>query len=117
VALTPAPASGQVAPHVAGIWRRIMLRRPRWRAEAEVRTEYESGPPPAEAVATLGPAEPGRVVIDLAVVDARPAAGTAEARLAVAGRDGRPPRSLDDALGRLPAYALIGRRYVRVDGE
>jgi hypothetical protein len=117
VALTPAPGSGQVAPHVAGIWRRIMLRRPRWRAEAEVRTEYESGPPPAEAVATLGPAEPGRVVIDLAVVDARPAAGTAEARLAVAGRDGRAPRSLDDALGRLPAYALIGRRYVRVDGE
>ena len=29
-----APGSGQVAPHVAGIWRRILLRRPRWRAEA-----------------------------------------------------------------------------------
>jgi HD superfamily phosphohydrolase len=117
VALTPAPGSGQVAPHVAGIWRRIMLRRPRWRAEAEVRAEYESGPPPADAVATLGPAEAGRVVIDLAVVDARPAAGDADAHLAIAGRDGRPPRSLDEALGRLPAYALIGRRYVRADGE
>ena len=117
VALTPAPGSGQVAPHVAGIWRRILLRRPRWRAEAEIRAEYESGPPPDDAVATLGVAEPGRVVIDLAVVDARPTTGAAGASLAVAGRDGRPPRSLDAALGRLPAYALIGRRYVRADGE
>jgi HD superfamily phosphohydrolase len=117
VALTPAPGSGQVAPHVAGIWRRILLRRPRWRAEAEIRAEYESGPPPADAVATLGEAEAGRVVIDLAVVDARPAAADGEARLAVAGRDGRPPRSLGEALGRLPAFALIGRRYVRADGD
>jgi len=46
VTLTPAPGDGQVVPHVAGIWRRILLRRPRWRAEAEVRAEYESGPPP-----------------------------------------------------------------------
>ena len=117
VTLTPAPGSGHVAPHVAGIWRRILLRRPRWRAEAEVRAEYESGAPPADAVATLGDAEPGRVVIDLAVVDARPRTGAAGASLAVAGRDGRPPRSLDEVLGRLPAYALIGRRYVRADGE
>ena len=117
VTLTPAPGSGQVAPHVAGIWRRIMLRRPRWRAEAEVRAEYETGPPPADAVATLGAAEPGRVIIDLAVVDARPSAADADALLAIAGRDGRPPRPLAEALGRLPAYALIGRRYVRIDGE
>ncbi len=117
VVLTPAPGDGRVAPHVAGIWRRILLRRPRWRAEAEVRAEFESGPPPADAVATLGPAEPGRVIIDLAVVDARPSAADADALLAVAGRDGRPPRPLAEALGRLPAFALIGRRYVRVDGE
>ena len=117
VVLTPAPGDGRVAPHVAGIWRRIMLRRPRWRAEAEVRAEYETGPPPADAVATLGAAEAGRVIIDLAVVDARPSAAEADSLLAIAGRDGRPPRPLAEALGRLPAYALIGRRYVRVDGE
>ena len=118
VVLTPAPGDGRVAPHVAGIWRRrILLRRPRWRAEAEVRAEFETGPPPADAVATLGAAEPGRVIIDLAVVDARPSAAEADALLAIAGRDGRPPRPLADALGRLPAYALIGRRYVRVDGD
>jgi hypothetical protein len=106
-----------VAPHVAGIWRRILLRRPRWRAEAEVRAEFETGSPPPDAVATLGAAEPGRVIIDLAVVDARPSAADADALLAIAGRDGRPPRPLAEALGRLPAYALIGRRYVRTDGE
>ncbi len=117
VALTPAPGDGRVAPHVAGIWRRILLRRPRWRAEAEVRAEYESGPPPEDALATLGVAEPGRVTIDLAIVDARPAAADADALLAVAGRDGRPARPLGEALGRLPAFALIGRRYVRADGE
>jgi HD superfamily phosphohydrolase len=115
VVLTPAPGDGRVAPQVAGIWRQVLLRRPRWRAEAEIRAEYESGPPPADAIATLGRDEPGRVVIDLAVVDARPAADAADALLAVAGRDGRRPRSLAEALGRLPAYALIGRRYVRAD--
>ena len=57
------------------------------------------------------------MIIDLAVVDARPSAADADALLAVAGRDGRPPRPLAEALGRLPAYALIGRRYVRTDGE
>ena len=117
VVLTPAPGDGRVTPAVAGIWRRILLRRPRWHAEAEVRAEYESGDPPADAVATLGMAEPGRVTIDLAVVDARPSGEAAEAMLAVAGRDGRPSRSLPEALGRLPAYALIGRRYVRAEGE
>ncbi len=117
VSLMPAPGDGRVTPPVAGIWRRILLRRPRWRAEAEVRAEYESGPPPADAVATLGVAEPGRVTIDLAIVDARPAGATADAFLAGAGRDGRPGRPLSAALGRLPAFALIGRRYVRADGE
>jgi HD superfamily phosphohydrolase len=115
VVLTPAPGDGRVAPAIAGLWRRILLRRPRWRAEAEVRAEYESDEPPADAVATLGSPEPGRVVIDLAVVDARPPGSAADALLAVAGRDGRPGRPVSQALGRLPAYALIGRRYVRSD--
>jgi HD superfamily phosphohydrolase len=116
VVLTPAPGDGRVAPTVAGIWRRILLRRPRWRAEAEVRAEWEEGEPPPDAVATLGSAEPGRVTIDLAVVDARPAGPAADALLAETGRDGGPGRPLSEALGRLPAYALIGRRYVRADG-
>jgi HD superfamily phosphohydrolase len=116
VALTPAPGDGRVAPAVAGLWRRILLRRPRWRAEAEIRAEYESGEPPTDAVATLGIPEPGRVMIDLAVVDARPPGPVADSLLAVAGRDGRPGRPVSEALGRLPAYALIGRRYVRSDG-
>jgi HD superfamily phosphohydrolase len=115
VVLTPAPGDGRVAPHVAGIWRRILLRRPRWRAEAEVRAEYEVGPPPAEATATLGEGVPGRVAIDLAIVDARPSGDEANARLAIAGREGRPSQPLSAWLDRLPAFALIGRRYVRTD--
>ena len=53
-------------------WRAILLRRPRWRSEAEIRVEYEDGAPPVSELATLGPAVLGRIAIDLAVVDARP---------------------------------------------
>ena len=75
------------------------------------------GRPAADAIATLGLPEPGRVAIDLAVVDARPSGEAAEAMLADRRADGRPSRSLSEALGRLPAYALIGRRYVRGETE
>jgi hypothetical protein len=64
---------------------------------------------PAEDIASLGTAEPGRVAIDLAIVDARPGDGR---RLAVEGRDGN-DIPLASALARVPAYALIGRRYRR----
>jgi len=57
------------------------------------------------------------VTIDLAIVDARPAAADADALLGVAGLAGRPARPLGEALARLPAFALIGRRYVRADGD
>ena len=51
--------------------------------------EYEAGGLPADEIAALGPAEPGRVAIDLATVDARPADATAtDSLLAVEGRDG-----------------------------
>ena len=110
---SPADGDGQVTPAVAEAWRAILLRQPRWRAEAEIRAEYEPNAPPADAIASLGAAEPGRVAIDLAVVDARPADATAtDSLLAVEGRDGSSP-SLAASLGRLPAYALIGRRYRR----
>src|SRR4051794_21275016 len=110
---TPVAGDGRVTPDVAETWRAVLLRRPRWRSEAEVRLEYEAGAVPDEAIAALGVAEPGRVAIDLAVVDARPAeATTTDSLLAVEGRDGS-ALSLARSLGRLPAFALIARRYRR----
>jgi hypothetical protein len=50
------------------------------------------------------------VAIDLAVVDARP---VGDRRLAVEGRDGS-DIPIERALERVPAYALIGRRYRRI---
>jgi hypothetical protein len=114
VAEAPEPGDGNVTQAVAAAWRAILLRQPSWRAEAEIRVEYEADRPPTDAIATLGSPEPGLVAIDLAVVDARPADATAtDSLLAVEARDGSSP-SLARSLGRLPAYALIGRRYRRL---
>ena len=113
VAAAPEPGDGRVTPEVADTWRAVLLRRPRWRSEAELRLEYEAGAFPEGDVAALGEPEPGRVSIDLAVVDARPADATAtDSLLAVEGRDGS-ALSLARSLSRLPAYALIARRYRR----
>jgi HD superfamily phosphohydrolase len=113
VAAAPSPGDGRVTPEVAETWQAVLVRRPRWRSEAELRLEYEGGAFPESEVASLGAAEPGRVAIDLAVVDARPADATAtDSLLAVEGRDGS-ALSLARSLGRLPAYALIARRYRR----
>ena len=104
---------GQVGRDVADRWRAILLRQPTWRAEGEVRVAYEAGAWPDALVATLGTADPGRVAIDLAVVDARPAdAGSTDALLALEGRDGS-ALSLGAALSGIPAYWLVGRRYRR----
>jgi HD superfamily phosphohydrolase len=106
--------TGKVSRAVGDGWRAILLRRPRWRDEREIRVEYEDGRFPATEVATLGQAEPGRVAIDLAIVDARPPDATAtDSLLAVEARDGESAIRLSNALGRLPAFALIGRRYRR----
>ncbi len=111
---SPAAGDGHVTAEVADAWRAVLLRRPRWRSEAEVRVEYEAGARPDAEIAALGEPEPGRVAIDLAVVDARPADATAtDSLLAVEGRDGS-SLSLARSLGRLPAYALIARRYRRL---
>jgi HD superfamily phosphohydrolase len=108
------PGDGRVTPAVADVWRAILLRRPRWRSEAELRLEYEAGSMPEAEISRLGSAVPGQVAIDLAVVDARPADATAtDSLLAVEGRDGS-SLSLARSLDRLPAYALIARRYRRV---
>ncbi len=112
---TPTPGDGSVTPETADTWRAVLLRRPRWRSEAERRFEYEAGGRPDAEIAALGAAEPGRIAIDLAVVDARPADATAtDSLLAVEARDGS-PLSLARSLGRLPAFALIARRYGRLD--
>ncbi|HEY8439560.1 MAG TPA: HD domain-containing protein [Candidatus Limnocylindrales bacterium] len=117
VSADPAPGAGQVTPDVADVWRAVLLRRPRWRSEAEVRLEYEAGGLDRAAIEGLGSAEPGRVVIDLATVDARPADATAtDSLLAVERRDGS-PMSLAASLGRLPAFATIARRYRRQESR
>ena len=108
------PGDGTISPAIAATWRAILLRRPRWRSDAEIRAEYEADAFPSELVATLGAAEPGRVAIDLATVDARPAEATAtDSLLAVEGLDGRPAAPLSESLARLPAYSLVARRYRR----
>ncbi|HET7182176.1 MAG TPA: HD domain-containing protein [Candidatus Limnocylindrales bacterium] len=103
------PGDGRVASGVADGWRAILLRRPRWRSEAEVRLTYEGGEEPDRAVADLGDAVPGSVAIDRAIVDARPVGG---GRLAIEGRDGRDVPVVQ-ALERVPGYAMIARRYRR----
>lgn len=116
VAAHPRPGDGRVSPSVAETWRAVLLRRPRWRADAEVRVTYESDHELEEARAALGRAEPGSVAIDLAVVDARPAdAVETDALLAIEARDGSTALRLSDALSRLPAWALIARRYRRIE--
>ena len=70
----------------------------------------------AEAGELESETEAGRVAIDVAVVDARPADATAtDSLLALEARDGS-ALSIARALGRLPAYAMIARRYRRVGG-
>ena len=111
---TARPGDGRVERTVADGWRGILLRRPRWRVDGEVRAEFEAGAFPDAVVATLGAAEPGRVAIDLALVDARLPDVEAAGRLTIQRRDGSVP-ALSEALPRIPGYALIARRYRRTD--
>ena len=127
----PRPGDGTVTPEVGRAWRAILLRRPNWRLEAEVRRSYEASERDdaiAAARAELGgfPGAVGRgspaatdpasgVAIDMAEIDARPSEATAvDATLAVVGRNGLPAAPVSRSLSRLPAYALVARRYRRV---
>jgi len=113
----PTPGDGRVQPGIADAWRAILLRQPHWRAEAELRVEYETGTRPDAEIAELGQSVPGEVEIDLAEVDARPAEATAtDSLLAVEARDGSAGMPLSRALRRIPAWALIARRYRRQPG-
>ena len=109
---TPAPGDGRVTGAVADGWRGILLRRPRWHAEAELRASYEDGAFPEAEVAALGPEEAGRVAVDRAEVDARLADAAADRLLSIEGRDGSVVR-LSRAIPRVPRWALIARRYRR----
>jgi len=115
ISAAPVAGDGYVTAAVADGWRAILLRRPRWRAEHEVHAETSSAVPdwPAGLLAELGDPEPGRVVIDLTGVDARPGASK-PATLAIERRDGGAGPSLAEALARLPAWSLVGRRYRRI---
>ena len=113
IADRPVPGDWTVTQDVADGWQAILLRRPTWRSEAEIRTEYEAGERPDTLIASLGPSETGVVAIDLAEVDARPAdAASTDGLLALETRDGGQP-SLSAALASIPAFWLIGRRYRR----
>ena len=114
LAAAPAPGDGTVTRDVADGWRAILLRRPRWRGEHEVRTEAATWDWPRALLDELGAGEPGRVRIDLTGVDARPGASKPPT-LAIERRDGGEGPALGDALSRLPAWLLIGRRYRRTD--
>ncbi len=59
VSASPSPGDGTVTRDVADGWRAILLRRPRWRAEREVRLESATRDWPADRRAELGPEEPG----------------------------------------------------------
>ena len=108
----PVPGDGCVTPDIADAWRAILLRHPRWHAEREVHAEQDTPDWPAALLAELGAPESGRVVVDLVGVDARPGAGAPD-RLAIERRDGGVGPSLEAALGRVPAWSLVGRRYRR----
>ncbi len=80
-----------------------------------MRLEFEDGGPPASALAGLGVAQPGEVAIDLALVDARPTDPVeGPPVLTIEPRAGGDPIPLSRALARLPAYALIARRFRKV---
>jgi uncharacterized protein len=127
----PKPGDGTVTPEVGRAWRAILLRRPNWRLETEVRRSYEaSGREEAIAAAQAelgglpGVARRGSpaatdpaagVTIDLAEIDARPSEDTAtDSMLAVVGRNGLPAAPVSRSLARIPASALVARRYRRV---
>ena len=86
----PRPGDGTVTPAIADAWRAILLRQPTWRAEARDprRVRGRAAGRTTSSRRSVRP-EPGRVAIDLAEVDARPAdAASTDGLLALEARDG-----------------------------
>jgi HD superfamily phosphohydrolase len=113
VAPHPVPGDGTVTGAVADGWRAILLRRPRWHAEREVRAESATGDWPSDLLAELGQAEDGRRETtdprDRATrrgpgSDARPGPGPAPGM--AADRTAVPP---DDLTGPSPTRPPAGR--------
>ena len=116
---SPAPASGMVTPEVGRLWRGVLLRRPTWRAIAEVRRDSRFGGTRADVEAELAAASAAAVGaelrLDLTEADGRPQNPLrAHGSLIIARRDGTlDPALLDDLLQRLPAVVVVGRAYTR----
>ena len=93
IAERPVPGDGTVTRDVADGWQAILLRRPTWRSEAEIRAEYEAGgrPEALDREPRRRRARPGRD---------RPGRG----RRAAVGRglDRRPPGPRDARRRRIP---------------
>lgn len=110
----PRPGDGTVEPAVAEAWRGILLRRPRWRAEAELRLESETGEWPEEPISALEAGGGPDVRVDLAALDARRARPGDDPRLTIELRDGGQGPTAAEALRRVPKHVLVARRYRRV---
>ena len=113
----PCDARPGAAGELAERWRAILLRQPTWRAEAEIRAEYEAGdypdarsspvsarPRPVGWPSTWRSSTRGRTIRGQRCPARRSSAGTG------------PRGSIAEALGSIPAYWLIGRRYRRRAG-
>ena len=108
-AASPAAGASRAPSPTAGAG--ILLRRPGWRAEAEMRASYEAGAEPAAEIAQprRRPSRAGWPSTSRSSTRGR----RVDHRLAIEGRDGA-EIPLAQALARVPAYALIGRRYRRL---
>ena len=114
----PVPGTGTVTAEIGRLWRGVLLRRPTWRAIAEVRRDSRFGGSRADVEAELASASAAAVGaelrLDLAEADGRPQNPLhAHASLIIARRDGTlDPALLEDLLERLPAV-VVGRAFVR----
>ena len=111
------PGDGRVPSSIAAAWQAILLRRPNWRAEAEVRAEYEAGDEPDDAhrVARDGRAGPRGHRPGRSSTRDPTDVGAGEPRLALERRDGSPGPTLGEALGRIPG--LLARSVVATGGS
>ena len=112
---SPSPGDGTVTRDVADGWRAILLRRPRWRSEHEVRLESATprlaGRPARRARRRGARARRARPDRRRCPTRRGPAADARDRAAATAS----PGQTLEPTpWARLPAWLLIGRRYRRI---